>query len=77
MRANDQLILHYFIRGQKKLKCYLLVKLLRNDQAIDIAYLEVPEEPCDFVLWMGEETDSVMVVKARLNMLNNRDKTDD
>ncbi|CAL6013983.1 Hypothetical_protein [Hexamita inflata] len=73
IRSGDQLCFHYFMRGRKQLKPYLLVKLIRNDAAMDIAWLEVPEEQCNFVIWLGDQNDSISIIKARLNAINPRD----
>ena len=74
LRSGDELCLHYFYRG-KKLKCYLLVKLIRNETALDIGYLEVPEGPSQLVIWLGDDGDSISVVRARLNAVQRRDQT--
>lgn len=52
----------------------MLIKIIRNDTAVDIAFMEVPEETCDLAIWMGGDIDGFRVVKARLNMMNIRDK---
>lgn len=74
LRSGDELCLHYFYRG-KHMKCYLLVKLIRNETALDIGFLEVPEGPAQLVLWLGDDGDSASVVRARLNAVQRRDQT--
>lgn len=41
---------------------------------MDIGYLEVPIEPCSLCLWLGDEYDSINVIRARLNKVGRYDQ---